>query len=315
MVTAAAGRCAAIESVEAPAPAVHSPSAAARWHTHRRSSLCKSLQRVEWARSYILHLAALLNERLRLRLCPSAPPGSSVSASTVLSIMQRAQALAALQLQMQFNATDVASVAHLPRLLHPATCLADAQSAPVSPRSHPLALPSTSSTAALATPAAAAAAAVISAHYHPVGICLASFDSSLTTFMSNNRSTNSSPSSSHIPPQNTSLKLFPPIFLTSPRRKQLRQLLTFVPKNTSVTRRTAPQPAPQPHRGPSAAAADIENRRQAVAGTVQQLQLRELRVLQAELCVSAAYMFFTSMLQVGAQTKSNLVACLPTHCG
>jgi hypothetical protein len=93
-------------------------------------------------------------------------------------------------------------------------------------------------------------------------------------------------------------------------RKQLRQLLTFVPKNTSVTRRTAPQA----QRGPAAAAADIENRRQAVAGAVHQLQLRERRVLHAERCVAAAYMFFTNMLQVGAQTKTLSRACTFTVC-
>ena len=78
---------------------------------------------MEWAKSYLLHLAAVLDERLRLRFCPQLPRGSALPAAALLSIMQRAHA--SLALAAQFNATDVAAAAHLPRLLHPAACLAD----------------------------------------------------------------------------------------------------------------------------------------------------------------------------------------------
>ena len=53
-----------------------------------------------------------------------------------------------------------------------------------------------------------------------------------------------------------------------------------------------------PKRGISAAVADVENRRQRVADALQQLQQRERRVQDAELCVGASYMFFTGVLQV-----------------
>jgi hypothetical protein len=125
--THAAGRCGAIETADAPAPPVHSPSSSAAWSRQRFSSLAASLHRLHFAKSYLIHLAAVLNERLRLRLCPAAPHGSRV-----LSIIQRAQP--AISLSMQFNAADVAAASHLPRLLHPSTCLADSLSAPASPR-------------------------------------------------------------------------------------------------------------------------------------------------------------------------------------
>jgi hypothetical protein len=47
----------------------------------------------------------------------------------------------------------------------------------------------------------------------------------------------------------------------------------------------------------AAAATDVENRRQLVADTLQLLQQRERRVQEAELCVSASYMFFATVLQ------------------
>jgi hypothetical protein len=53
-----------------------------------------------------------------------------------------------------------------------------------------------------------------------------------------------------------------------------------------------------PKRGISAAVADVENRRQRVADALQQLQQRERRVQDAELCVGASYMFFAGVLQV-----------------
>ena len=131
----------------------------------RFSSLAASLHRLDFAKSYLIHLAAVLNERLRLRLCPAAPHGSRVPAAALLSIMQRAQP--AISLSMQFNAADVAAASHLPRLLHPSTCLADSLSAPASPR-------------LLQRPAAAAAR-------QPFGSSLASFASILSSFMSSNR--------------------------------------------------------------------------------------------------------------------------------
>ena len=50
-------------------------------------------------------------------------------------------------------------------------------------------------------------------------------------------------------------------------------------------------------RGVTAAAADADNRRQMVADTLQQLQLREQRVHDVERCASASYIFVMDLLQ------------------
>ena len=265
-----AGRCGAIEWIQDPPPPVYSPAAVALWHTQRHAALLKSLQRVEWAKSYLLHLAAVLNERLRLRLCAASPAGCPVPAAAVLSIMQRAQH--SLHLQMQFNATDISTVSYLPRLLHTSTCLFDAQSAPASPRSN-----------LLPADAAAASSAATAAHHRTAGTCLATFNSLLSSFMSKNRQSPLalSPHCNFSP-------------LTFSRRKQLQQLLSFAPKNMSIMRRTPVDLK----RGPAAAVTDVENRRQMVADTLLQLQHRERRLQEAERCVNASYIFFISTLQV-----------------
>jgi hypothetical protein len=69
-------------------------------------------------------------------------------------------------------------------------------------------------------------------------------------------------------------------------------------------------------RGPAAAVTDVENRRQAVADTLLQLQQRERRLQEAEHCVNASYLFFTSTLQVVSSTCD--ICCsllrLVVHC-
>lgn len=87
--------------------------------------------------------------------------------------------------------------------------------------------------------------------------------------------------------------------LTLSRRKQLQQLLSFAPKNMSIMRRTPVDSK----RGPAAAVTDVENRRQMVADTLLQLQHRERRLQEAEHCVNASYIFFTSTLQVVSSTS------------
>lgn len=113
----------------------------------------------------------------------------------------------------------------------------------------------------------------------------------------------------HVQQQATPLPLLspPPLAVTAVTctRQELRQLLSFAPKNLPIMRR-----AVNAKRVATAAAADADDRRQMVADTLQQLQLREQRVQDVERCASASYIFVMDLLQARRPPLPALSACV-----